>query len=105
MTCTLLKIFKYSSSKLQVCFKIICAVSLQWTALILPVQAMALVLEGSVIAKQGGRVSTVVLWISRCTNAYLDVQNMAVTILRLEHVSAIIIGLVQTVPKVCLPFF
>lgn len=77
---------------------------MQWTALIPVVRAMALVLEGSVTAKQDGRVPTAVLWISRCTSAYLDVQNMAAMTLRLELVSVIITGLAQTVPKVCMPF-
>jgi hypothetical protein len=66
---------------------------------------MVPVLEGSVTARQAGRVPTAVLWISRSTSAYLDVQNMAVMTSRVELVSAIIIGLVLTVLKVRLPLF
>jgi hypothetical protein len=75
---------------------------LQWTAPIPAVQAMVPVLEGSATVKQDGKAPTAVLLISRCTSACPDVQNMAVMTLRLEHVSVIIIGLVQTVRKVCI---
>lgn len=80
-----------------------CIHCLQWIALTPTVQAMAPVLVASVTAKQGGRVQTAVLWINRCTSAYLDAQSMAVMIWRPEHVSVIIIGLVQIVHRVCMP--
>lgn len=82
-----------------------CTVYLQWTALTPTVQAMAPVSEASVTAKQGGRVPTAVLWISRCTSAYLDAQSMAVMTWRPEHASVIIIGLVQIVHRVCMPSY
>lgn len=63
---------------------------------------MVPVLEGSATVKQDGKVPTAVLLISRCTSACLDVQNMAVMTSRLEHVSVIITGLVQTAHKVCI---
>lgn len=75
---------------------------LQWTAPTPAAQATDPVLEGSVTVKQDGKAPTAVLLISRCTNACLDVQNMAVTTLRPEHVSVITTGLVQTVHKVCI---
>jgi len=77
---------------------------LQWTALTPAAQAMDPVLEGSATVKQDGKAPTAVLLISRCTSACLDVQNMAVMILRPEHVSVITIGLVQTVHKVCIEY-
>lgn len=61
---------------------------------------MVPVLVGSATVKQDGKVPTAVPLINRCTNACLDVQNMAVMTLRLEHVSVIITGLVRTVHKV-----
>jgi len=62
------------------------------------------VLEGSATVKLDGKAPTAVLLISRCTSACLDVQNMAVTTLRPEHVSVITTGLVQTVHKVCIKY-